>query len=107
MGGITAAISEGNYYRGWSALGYQRLQCISSYSIKEAVTDLSKQPEWVIPLYAMLINLHDTLDDLGWQLESSKGEEHLPTGINSDEHLEITLSATASRSVPSARKLLC
>jgi len=55
----------------------------------------------------MLINLHDTLDDLGWQFESSKGEEHLPTGINSDEHLEITLSATASRSVPSARKLLC
>lgn len=44
------------------------------------------------------INLHDTLDDPGWQSESSKGEEHLSTGINSDAHLEITLKITISPS---------
>lgn len=54
------------------------------------------------------INLHDTLDDLGCQSESSKGEEHLSTGINSDAHLKITLVNTISSLVPSpAWKLLC
>lgn len=53
-------------------------------------------------------NLRDTLDDLGWQSESSKGEEHLSTGINSDVHLEITLKITISCLVPSPTwKLLC
>jgi len=54
------------------------------------------------------INLHDTLDDPGWQSASSKGEEHLSAGINSDAHLEITLGITVRCSVPSpAWKLLC
>lgn len=54
------------------------------------------------------INLCDTSDDLGWQSESSKGKEHLSTGINSDTHLEITLEITISCLVPSpAWELLC
>lgn len=54
------------------------------------------------------INLHNTLDDLCCQPESSKGEEHLSTGINSDAHLEITLAITINCLVPSpAWKFFC
>lgn len=53
-------------------------------------------------------NLCDTLDDLDCQSESSKGEEHLSTRINSDAHLKITLVNTISYLVPSpAWNLLC
>lgn len=84
---------------------------VTSYSIKEAVTELSRRPEWITPLCCAElrnINLCDTVDDLGCQSESSKGDEHPSMGIHSDTHLKITLMNTISYLVPSlAWKLLC